>query len=379
MTPALQSYVATLLVYLAVNSIACWGLNLQFGVGDVMNFAFILYQSIGAYITAVLTLPRPAPGGPETYILGWHLPWPLPLAGAAVSGALLALAVGSFALRPRRRDFQATVMLVVSIIAATLVTSEQGWFNGGQGLFAIPQPFSGRLNLGISGYDWFFLGLVAVFAAVVLFFTDRLTGSPWGRRLRAMRDNAEAAESLGTSVRAESLKVYVIGGAIAAVSGGLLVEFIGAWSPAAWGTGETFIFFVAIIVGGLGNNFGAFFGALLVLGAFLELPTFLPTIGSSNTEESVQAAAIGVLILVFLWWRPQGVFPERKRELARFIPGARTQVGQHQGRRGPGPARHHPGRPRPQPGFRRGAGGGQVQLRAAARDRYRPDRTERGG
>ncbi len=164
------------------------------------------------------------------------------------------------------------------------------------------------------------LGLVAVIAAVVLFFTDRLTGSPWGRRLRAMRDNTEAAESLGTSVRAESLKVYVIGGAIAAVSGGLLVEFIGAWSPAAWGTGETFIFFVAIIVGGLGNNFGAFFGALLVLGVFLELPTFLPTIGSSNTEESVQAAAIGVLILVFLWWRPQGVFPERKRELARFIP-----------------------------------------------------------
>ena len=321
MTPALQSYVATLLVYLAVNSIVCWGLNLQFGVGGVMNFAFILYQSIGAYITAVLTLSRPAPGAPETYILGWHLPWPLPLAGAAVSGALLALAVGSFALRPRRRDFQATVMLVVSIIAATLVTSEQGWFNGGQGLFAIPQPFSGRLNLGISGYDWFFLGLVAVIAAVVLFFTDRLTGSPWGRRLRAMRDNTEAAESLGTSVRAESLKVYVIGGAIAAVSGGLLVEFIGAWSPAAWGTGETFIFFVAIIVGGLGNNFGAFFGALLVLGAFLELPTFLPTIGSSNTEESVQAAAIGVLILVFLWWRPQGVFPERKRELALLARG----------------------------------------------------------
>jgi len=321
-TPALQSYVATLLVYLAVNSIACWGLNLQFGVGGVMNFAFILYQSIGAYITAVLTLPRPAPGGPETYILGWHLPWPLPLAGAAVSGALLALAVGSFALRPRRRDFQATVMLVVSIIAATLITSEQGWFNGGQGLFAIPQPFSGRLNLGISGYDWFFLGLVAVIAAVVLFFTDRLTGSPWGRRLRAMRDNAEAAESLGTSVRAESLKVYVIGGAVAAVSGGLLVEFIGAWSPAAWGTGETFIFFVAIIVGGLGNNFGAFFGALLVLGVFLELPTFLPTIGSSNTEESVQAAAIGVLILIFLWWRPQGVFPERRHQLSRFIPAA---------------------------------------------------------
>ena len=66
------------------------------------------------------------------------------------------------------------------------------------------------------------------------------------------------------------------------------MEFIGAWSPAAWGTGETFIFFVAIIVGGLGNNFGAFFGAFLVLGVFLELPTYLPQM--SNAEHRGVAA-----------------------------------------------------------------------------------------
>jgi ABC-type branched-subunit amino acid transport system ATPase component/ABC-type branched-subunit amino acid transport system permease subunit len=291
-----------------------------------MNFAFILFQAMGAYITAVLTLPKATPGVPETYIFGWHLPWPLPLAGAAVAGALLSLAVGSFALRPQRRDFQATVMLVVSIIAATLVVTEQGWFNGSQGLFGIPQPFAARLNLGITGYEWAFVGLMAVIALLVLLLTDRLTGSPWGRRLRAMRENAEAIESLGTSVRAESLKVYVIGGAIAAVSGGLLVEFIGAWSPAAWGTGETFIFFVAIIVGGLGNNFGAFFGAFLVLGIFLELPTYLPTIGSANTEASLQSAAIGVLILGFLWWRPQGIFPERRRQLSRLLPAPQLEA-----------------------------------------------------
>jgi branched-chain amino acid transport system permease protein len=319
MSGALFSYMATLIVYLGVNTIACWGLNLQFGVGGVMNFAFILFQAMGAYITAVLTLPRASTLSAETYILGWHLPWPLPLAGAAIAGAALALVIGAFALRPQRRDFQATVMLVVSIIAATLVVTEQGWFNGGQGLFGIPQPFVASLNLTITGYEWAFAGITAVIALVVLFFTDRLTGSPWGRRLRAMRENSEAVESLGTSVRAESLKVYVIGGAIAALSGGLLVEFIGAWSPAAWGTGETFIYFVAIIVGGLGNTFGAFFGAFLVLGVFLELPTYLPQIGSANTEESLQSAAIGVLILAFLWWRPQGIFPERRRQLSRGL------------------------------------------------------------
>lgn len=320
MSSAITSYAAALLVYLGVNSIACWGLNLQFGVGGVMNFAFILYQAMGAYIAAVLTLPSAKTQVDERYILGWHLPWPLPLVGSAVCGAALALAVGSFALRPRRRDFQATVMLVVSIIAATLVTAEQGWFNGNQGLFGIPQPFATSLNLGVSNYYWFFLAITAAVAILALLLVSLLTSSPWTRRLRAMRENAEAAESLGVNVRAESLKVYVVGGAMAAVSGGLLVEFIGAWSPAAWGTGETFIFFVAIIVGGLGNNFGSFFGAFLVLGVFLELPTYLPQMSDTNVEESIQSAAIGVLILAFLWWRPQGIFPERRRKLSRLLP-----------------------------------------------------------
>jgi branched-chain amino acid transport system permease protein len=326
MSPAIASYVASLLVYLGVNAIACWGLNLQFGVGGVMNFAFILYQAMGAYITAVLTLPSASTQVDEKYMLGWHLPWPLPLAGAAVGGAVLALAVGSFALRPRRRDFQATVMLVVSIIAATLVTSEQGWFNGNQGLFGIPQPFAASLSLGVNGYYWFFLAITAGVATLALVLIILLTGSPWSRRLRAMRENAEAAESLGVNVRTESLKVYVTGGAIAAVSGGLLVEFIGAWSPAAWGTGETFIFFVAIIVGGLGNNFGAFFGAFLVLGVFLELPSYLPQMSNTNIEESMQSAAIGVLILAFLWWRPQGIFPERRRKLSRLLPAPAAEA-----------------------------------------------------
>jgi len=148
----------------------------------------------------------------ETYVLGWHLPWPLPLVAASVAGAVLAIAIGSFALRPRRRDFQATVMLVVSIIASTLVVTEQGWFNGNQGLFGIPQPFASPLNLSVLGYAWFFVGIVLVVTILVFVLVDRLAGSPWGRRLRAMRENADAAESLGTSVRAESLKVFAIGG-----------------------------------------------------------------------------------------------------------------------------------------------------------------------
>ena len=73
MSAAMQSYTATLLIYLGVNAIACWGLNLQFGVGGVMNFAFILYQAMGAYITAVLTLPAASSASAETYVFGGAL------------------------------------------------------------------------------------------------------------------------------------------------------------------------------------------------------------------------------------------------------------------------------------------------------------------
>jgi branched-chain amino acid transport system permease protein len=312
-----QYYLITLIVYLAVNLMACWSLNLQFGVGGVMNFAFIIFQAIGAYVAAVMALGKPIPGTFATYVGGWHLSWPFPLIGATAAGAILAAIVGSFALRPQRRDFQATVMLVVSTIAVLLVTSEQRVFNGSQGLYGVPHPFAGALSgLSPTRYGWFYAGFAVVGALFVLFIVDRITSSPWGRRLRAMRDNPDAASSIGTNPRAESLKLYVIGGALAAFSGAFLVQFIGAWSPAAWGVGETFIIFAAVIVGGLGNNFGAALGTFLVLTVFLEVPQYLPTYSLGNAAEALQGAAIGAMILLFLWFRPQGAVPERRRRLA---------------------------------------------------------------
>ena len=104
-----------------------------------------------------------------------------------------------------------------------------------------------------------------------------------------MRDNPDAISSLGTNPLVEGLKLYVVGGALAAFSGAFLVEFIGAWSPSAWGVGETFFIFAAIIVGGLGNNLGAMMGAVLVLGVFLEAPQYLPPSASrASTRQSRQ-------------------------------------------------------------------------------------------
>src|SRR5437016_12377044 len=119
MSSAYQYYAFTLLVFFGVNTIAAWALNLQYGISGVLNFAFIMFQAMGAYVSGILTLGPSDNSSFQRYILGASLPFPLPWLAAGAVGALLALVVGSFAFRPSRPDYQAMVMLVVSIIAAT--------------------------------------------------------------------------------------------------------------------------------------------------------------------------------------------------------------------------------------------------------------------
>ena len=119
-------------------------------------------------------------------------------------------------------------------------------------------------------------GITAVYCLFVYLFVHRVTSSPLGRALRAIRDNEDAAQALGKDVVRLRLFIFVMGDVIAGISGAVLVEFIGAWSPGSWLYVETFVFFTAIIVGGTGNNAGVMLGALLVPVAFNELTRYIP-------------------------------------------------------------------------------------------------------
>jgi len=134
-----------------------------------------------------------------------------------------------------------------------------------------------------------------------------------------MRDNERAAASLGKSVTSLRLMIFVVGGVIAGISGAVFVEFIQAWSPGSWLYPETFVFLAAILVGGAANNWGVMVGTLLVPVGFLEATRFLPPIFYSGFIEAMQWVCVGLLILLFLWFRPNGLFPERP---GRFQPRA---------------------------------------------------------
>lgn len=316
-------YLINLLIYAAVDATACLGLSQQFGVGGVTNFGFIIFQAAGGYAAAVLAMPaQSANGGFQAYIGGWNLPFPVPWIGAAVAGGLVALPFTFLVGRRLRGDFAAVGLLVTAVLLNLLVTNFRPLFNGSAGLSLIPQPLQGEFNPQSSGYQWALTAAAVVVGALVYLLVRRITESPYGRSLRAMRDNDIVADSLGKSLLSMRTAMLVVGGAIAGLSGGILVSYITTWSPAAWGYAETVVLFAAVIIGGAGNHRGAVLGAVLVPVGFEEVTRYIPTSNNlpPNLIPSLEWVAIGLLIVVFLWVRPQGILPERKRVIARPAP-----------------------------------------------------------
>jgi ABC-type branched-subunit amino acid transport system permease subunit len=313
-------YIATLTVYFGVNVLSALSLNLQFGFAGVVNFGYILFQAIGAYIAAVVVL-GPSAGTFQQYVFGARLPFGVALLLATAAGAVLSLLVGLFSLRNIRRDYQAAILLIISLIATQVVQGYVPLFNGSNGLTGVSRPLS-SLPLDLQQYQWAYAGWVLVVCAIAYVVVTWLSRSPWGRALRAMRDQEEAATAIGLNVTALRLQVFVIGGALAGLSGGLLVEYIGAWSPDAWGYAETFVIFTAIFVGGVGSYPGVVLGVLLVPIVFLEIPRFLPQVGYPGLMDSIEWMAIGAIWMLCLYLRPQGILPERRNRARR--PGVET-------------------------------------------------------
>jgi branched-chain amino acid transport system permease protein len=318
MSAATQYYIATICVYVAVNVIAAWGLDLQFGVTGVLNFAFIIFQAVGAYTAAILSLgPSSASGGFQHYPFGMHLPFPLPILGAMLVGGALSAVVGLVTLRRLRSDYQAMVMLVVSVVATAVTMSVVGLVNGSAGLSLIPNPVAGLTGLTCQTQSWLFVGLCALVMVIVGALMYALVYSPYGRVLRGTRENEAAIEAMGRSATKARLQVFVIGGALGALSGALLAEFIGAWAPSEWLYPETFVFFTAVIVGGRGSVSGVAIGAALVGVGVQQAVQYMP-IGSDPTVlASAEWIITGLLTMTFLWVRPQGLLPERRRRFAR--------------------------------------------------------------
>jgi ABC-type branched-subunit amino acid transport system permease subunit len=310
-------YITTLLVFFFIYNILTWGLNIQFGYTGILNFAFIVFMAIGAYITGVFSLPKANGISGQTYILGLSWPFPLTLLAGGVAAAIFGFFVGLIALKRLRSDYMAIVTVAVGAIAYDFVGNVTPLFNGWDGLGGVPAPLQGALNIDYQTYQFFFVVLCGVVMLIMWWLANRIYNSPFGRTLRSIREDMDVSEAFGKNTFKYRMMAMVIGCFYAGVAGGLLIEFISAINPSGWTTGETFVVWTALLIGGTGNNWGAILGALLVPVLFQEVTRFLPQF--SNNADLIPALrniVVGTLLILVLWFRPQGILPERK---ARFI------------------------------------------------------------
>lgn len=318
MNSELSIYIATGILYAFLFIIGGWGLNLQFGTSGIINFGYILFEAVGGYTVALFTLgPGGLTAGQQQAIFAVALPFPIPLLLAVLIGAAVAAVTGFVVLRRVRRDQQAIVMLAMSLAALYFVNADPGFLNGTIGLALIPQPFIGS-NVASAAYIWGFVAVVALLTGVVWLIMRATTESPFGRALRALRDNEGGAEALGYSAFGLQLRAFVIGGATASLVGGLFAYFLTIWSPSAWGYPETFYFFAVVIIGGMSNLGGVALGALIIVGMQQGFE-YLPNIGTSELGVALQTICASVLMVGFLALRPKGILPER---FHRIYPGS---------------------------------------------------------
>ena len=303
----LVSYLVFFAIVASILAIAVLGLNLQWGNTGLFNGGVVAFFGAGAYGTLILG------GGPQDGQLGgFGLFYPLALLGGMATAGLLAWSVGILTLR-LRHDYLAISTFGIAVAFENLMRNAQ-WLGGGaQGLRGFDRPLRAALGDGFL-YNILFLLCVLVLLVLTYRFLETLVASPFGRQLRAIREDETAARSLGKTPARIRLTAFVTGSVIMGLAGGLYGTFYAFVSPQDILPTLTFQIWAMLIVGGAGNNKGAVLGAFLIWGAWTAsgwaLSRFAPIEAQLYTG-SIQYILIGLVIVGMLLWRPQGLLPER--------------------------------------------------------------------
>ena len=302
-------------------------------------FRWLFDPAVGA-IEAV----NPAGTG---YLGGLGLPIILawPVGGLLAAGA--AWLIGKTALG-LRADYLAIATLGIAEIVIAVMKNEDWLSRGVKNVVGLPRPVPYEVDLQRDpefveraagfGLDpvtasgvWVKLEYAALFAAVllaILLLAQLALRSPWGRMMRAIRDNEVAAEAMGKDVKARHLQIFVLGSAICGVAGAMMTTLDAQLTPASYQPLRfTFLVWVMVIVGGSGNNWGAVLGGFLIWFLWVQVEPIglwlvsfvtdnLPP-GSLLRERLIESAAhmrlltMGLLMLLVLRFAPRGLIPER--------------------------------------------------------------------
>jgi len=323
MSVELVAYGCFFLTMALTYAIMCLGLNVQWGQTGLFNVGVAGFVAVGAYVSALLTTPETA-----GRIGGFGLPMVAGWLGGALAAALISFLIGALTIR-LRADYLAIatfgVAVTVQLCALNLVSVTGGPF----GIGFIPRPFADVADDPLL----FGLGNLGVLAAVVLVLylaLERLVRSPWGRVLRAIREDEAAARALGKNALWFRLQAFAIGGGIMGLAGAVQAHFIGFIAPDNYLPRLTFQVWAMLIVGGSGNNRGAILGAILVWGLWAASAGAISALFPPDQQAraaALQIVMIGVGLCAILLLRPRGILGEERivsRHLGRLARAGRT-------------------------------------------------------
>lgn len=292
------------------------GLNLQYGCAGVLNLGVHGFFAIGAYSFGLLTQP---PGSPTAF--AWGLPWPLAAAVAVVVATIVSIVVAALALVADSRSRSPYLVPVITLaVAETLVIAlsiHNELAGGYAGLFGVPQPLpSSAPPAGTDAHTAIYLVLVLAVAAICTWLIATLVYSPFGRVLRGIRDDEVETRALGRNPLGYQLTAVAVGGALMGLAGVLWAGYMTTLQPTGFTIIQTLLVVIAVISGGRGNLIGCALGSIFVFGVLNELSRFLPEVITS-TVPAAQQILLGVILVVLLRYRPNGLLPEKPRKFRR--------------------------------------------------------------
>lgn len=304
-TIGLYQYGLYFLTTAGIYGIMALGLNLQWGLSGVFNLGIAGFFAVGAYTSAILTAaPTPDHWG------GFALALPAGAIAAMLACAVLAVIVGAATIK-LRSDYLAIATLGIAEVIRMVIKNEGEITGGVRGIAGIPSPFDANDQLTT-------LALVLAALAVLFWLVERARISPWGRVLRAIRENEDGSRAAGKDVSRFRLEAFVVGSAFMGLAGAFYASFIGFISPEAFQpVYGTFLIWVMLIAGGSGNNVGVLVGTFLVWlvwSASSMLTDLLPA-GMATQAGAIRIFLIGLMLQVILLARPEGLLPEKSPRL----------------------------------------------------------------
>lgn len=285
-------------VFATFNGILSVSLNLQAGVSGLLNFGLIAFFGIGAYATGIASSHGAS--------------WLLGLVAGLILASLAGAAIGAVG-RRLAAEYWAIATLAFAELLRLVALNQEGLTGGGQGISGIEDLFP---SLSGTGRDlaWLVVGGAALGLSYLI--SRRLTESQFGRVLRLLREREPLAASLGHDVIAAKIKVLAIAGPMAALAGFLYTQYSTFIGPEQLVPFSTFLIFTMVVAGGLGNVRGVILGAFVVE-LIYDLTRFLHDLISISPAHAggLRVLIVGLILLGFLLWRPEGILPEKLRKL----------------------------------------------------------------